>query len=138
MTRQANQNHSETSASRAGAVKTPEEILGLPMDASGEAVERAYRRMALRYPPELHPERFSEIHRAYRRLSSLEERLADAAKDPGATLSRLFPRPRLELKIRAADAARADRADALSPLIRALERRGLSELLRRGYERART
>jgi len=117
-------------------MKAPEEILGLATGASSEAIDRAYRRLVLRYPPELYPDRFSEIHRAYRQLSSLEQRMADAGKDPKAALSWLFPMPRMTLKALAP--TDPDRVDAMAPLIRALERRGLGELLRREYDRPST
>lgn len=116
-------------------MKTPEEILGLAAGASGKAVDRAYRRLVLRYPPELYPERFSEIHRAYRHLSSFEQRMTDAGEDPEAALSQLFPIPKMVLKEAAATSPGApDRSEALAPLIRALEHRGLGELLRRGHD----
>ncbi|WP_448382621.1 DnaJ domain-containing protein [Desulfosoma sp.] len=54
------------------------QVLGLPENADRESVERAYRRLARRYPPELQPDRFRRIDVAYRHLISLAERLETA------------------------------------------------------------
>jgi hypothetical protein len=45
--------------------------LNLPLDADPEAIEKAYRRLVRRYPPEFQPERFRIIDDSYRQLTSL-------------------------------------------------------------------
>ncbi len=54
------------------------QILGLSQDADAAAVEKAYRRLARRYPPELQPEKFRHIDAAYRFLISPAHRLETA------------------------------------------------------------
>lgn len=71
-------------------METPHAILGLPSSASAEEITRAYRKLVRRYPPELAPEPFARIHRAYQLLTSLEHRMEAARTDPGATLDQLF------------------------------------------------
>ncbi len=75
----------------------PHVILGLEPGASRDQVTRAYRRLVRRYPPELNPERFARIRRAYELLSSLKLRIDEALKDPPAALEALFPQPRVTL-----------------------------------------
>lgn len=64
--------------------------LNLPSDAGHEAVEKAYQRLARRYPPEFHPDKFRMLDESYRQLTSLpamiEKLLAPAIED-----SRLDP-----------------------------------------------
>jgi hypothetical protein len=59
--------------------------LNLPADAGPEAVEKAYQRLARRYPPEFHPEKFRTIDESYRQLTSLpamiEKLLAPVIED---------------------------------------------------------
>ncbi len=56
------------------------EILGVSPDASEEEIKRAYRRLARKYHPDLHPgdkeaeERFKEINEAYEILSDPQKR----------------------------------------------------------------
>ncbi len=58
----------------------PHQILGVPKDASWAKIEKAYRRLAMKWHPDRNPEdpsaqdRFKEIQWAYQRLK--EERLA--------------------------------------------------------------
>ncbi len=73
-------------------------ILGLKPGATREEITRAYRKLVRRYPPELNPERFARIRRAYELLSSLEHRMAELRKDPEAALEALFPPPPVKLK----------------------------------------
>src|SRR4051812_5922880 len=55
------------------------EVLGVPRDASGEDIQRAYRRLARRHHPDVNrepgaEERFKEITEAYDTLSDPERR----------------------------------------------------------------
>ncbi len=56
------------------------EVLGVPEDASADAIKKAYREKARTYHPDLHPnepaaeERFKEISEAYAVLSSADKR----------------------------------------------------------------
>ncbi len=50
-------------------------LLNLPSWAGREDIERAYRRLVRRYPPEFHPEKFRDIDEAYRLLTSLAFRV---------------------------------------------------------------
>ncbi len=75
----------------------PYVILGLEPGATREEITRAYRKLVRRYPPELNPERFSRIRRAYELLTSFEHRMTEVRKDPEAALEALFPPPPLEL-----------------------------------------
>ncbi len=72
-------------------------ILGLEPGASREEITRAYRKLVRRYPPELNPERFARIRRAHEFLTSLDQRMAEARKDPEAALEALFPPPPVQL-----------------------------------------
>ncbi len=73
-------------------------ILGLESGAARDEIARAYRKLVRRYPPELNPERFAHIHRAYELLSSLDHRMAEVRKEPEAALEALFPPPPVTLK----------------------------------------
>ena len=76
----------------------PYEVLGLSRGASPEDVDAAYHRLARRYPPELHPERFSAIHRAYRLLSSFENRMLEIRQAEEPPLDDLFPLPPVKVR----------------------------------------
>ena len=52
------------------------QTLGLDREASPEAIEKAYRKLINRYPPEFHPDRFRQIDEAYRYLTSYPKRIA--------------------------------------------------------------
>jgi hypothetical protein len=49
--------------------------LNLPLEAHPETIEKAYQRLARRYPPEFQPEKFRVIDESYRQLTSLPEML---------------------------------------------------------------
>ena len=68
----------------------PHIVLGVPIAATTEEITRAYRKLARRYPPELAPEQFARIHRAYQVLTSLERRMEAAQSAPEETLDQLF------------------------------------------------
>jgi len=76
----------------------PHAILGLEPGAPRNEITRAYRKLVRRYPPELNPERFARIRRAYELLDSLENRMVEVRKDPETALEALFPQPQLTLK----------------------------------------
>ncbi len=84
--------------SRDSRAQEPHAALGLKPGAAREDITRAYRKLVRRYPPELNPERFARIRRAYELLGSLEHRMAEARKDPEEALEALFPPPDLTFK----------------------------------------
>src|SRR5881227_1877248 len=77
---------------------TPHAVLGLPATATAEEITRAYRKLVRRYPPELAPEPFARIHRAYQLATSFERRMEAARTAPEETLDQLFPSPQATLK----------------------------------------
>jgi curved DNA-binding protein CbpA len=79
-------------------MEEPHAVLGLAPGASREEVDRAYRKLVRRYPPELNPDRFARVRGAYELLTSLEHRMAEVRKDPEAALESLFPPPPIQLK----------------------------------------
>jgi curved DNA-binding protein CbpA len=79
-------------------METPHEILGLPPSAAPEEITAAYRKLARRYPPELAPERFARIHRAYQLLTSPEFRMEAARARPEEAIDQIFSVPGLTLK----------------------------------------
>ena len=80
------------------------EILKLSPSATTGDIEKAYKRLVRRYPPEFHPEKFRELDEAYRFLTSLPyllERLLSpeiekTAIDPELFVFSLSPPPSLE------------------------------------------
>ncbi len=74
------------------------QVLGLKPGAAREEIDRAYRTLVRRYPPELNPERFALIHDAYDRLRSFERTMEEVRKIPEAGLDSLFPVPRMSLR----------------------------------------
>ena len=51
------------------------EQLNLDQQATAEAIEKTYRKLITRYPPEFNPEKFRQIDEAYRFLSSFPRRV---------------------------------------------------------------
>ena len=106
----------------------PHAILGLEPGATRDQITRAYRKLVRRYPPELNPERFARIRRAYERLSSLELRMAEVRKNPEAVLEDLFPPPRVTLTPAPSPPEPLEPED-LEPLLGPLRRELLKRLL---------
>jgi curved DNA-binding protein CbpA len=108
----------------------PYRVLLLAPGARTEEVERAYRKLVRRYPPELNPQRFAEIHRAYKRLTSLEQAMEEAFDQPTEALDRLFPTP--IVRLRPADNPPPNRAAPpdLEPLVQGLRHQLLRLVLR--------
>jgi curved DNA-binding protein CbpA len=77
---------------------TPNAILGLPPTATVAEITSAYRKLVRRYPPELAPEQFARIHRAYQLATSVERRMEAARTSPEETIDQLFPLPEATLK----------------------------------------
>lgn len=61
--------------------KTAYKILRIDPGASVEDIDKAFRRMVRRYPPEFRPEHFSRIRAAYEYLTSLRAQAEDMEKD---------------------------------------------------------
>src|ERR1700704_1219703 len=80
-------------------METPHAVLGLPAAATAEEITRAYRKLVRRYPPELAPQQFARIHRAYQLLTSPERRMEVARTAPEETIDQLFPVPAMSLKV---------------------------------------
>lgn len=80
------------------AGESPHAVLGLPAAATAEEIDRAYRKLVRRYPPELAPQRFARVHRAYQLLTSPERRMEAARTAPEEAIDQLFPTPRATLK----------------------------------------
>lgn len=79
-------------------METPHAVLGLPASASAEEILRAYRKLIRRYPPELAPEQFARIHRAYQVLTSAGRRMEAVRMAPEEAIDQLFPLPKVRLK----------------------------------------
>ena len=56
--------------------ETALEVLGLDSQASQVDMEKAYRKLLNRYPPEFHPEKYRRVDEAYRFLTSYPRRVA--------------------------------------------------------------
>jgi curved DNA-binding protein CbpA len=85
----------------------PHEVLGLPADASDEAVRKRYLELVRQYSPEQNPEKFAAIRSAYEslkdRTTRLRYRLFEAGRNEN--LERIMeevecrsPRRRLSLR----------------------------------------
>lgn len=77
-------------------LENPYDVLGVPRDADGDAIKRAYRKLAMEYHPDRNPgdpaaeERFKQISEAYATLRDPEtraryDRYGDAAPGRGPT-----------------------------------------------------
>lgn len=107
----------------------PYKVLGLEPGAGPEEAGRAYRALVRRFPPELNPERFARIHRAYELLRSCARGMEEARRTPEGALDALFPAA--QVRLRPLD----DAPEPLAPrdlevLLRPLRRALLERLLR--------
>ena len=115
-------------------METPHAVLGLPAMATAEEIARAYRKLVRRYPPELAPQQFARIHRAYQLLTSPERRMEVARTSPEETIDQLFPLPAMTLRALPPPPpllAGRDLEPLLAPFRRARLARILSEALQR-------
>lgn len=110
-------------------MEDPYRVLGLAPGAGREEIDRAYRTLVRRYPPELNPDRFALIHDAYDQLRSFERTMEEVCKAPEAGLGSLFPVPRMTL--RPFDPVSTPlQPQGLEPLLRPWRRMQLARLLR--------
>jgi DnaJ-like protein len=113
-------------------METPHAILGLPASAAAEEITRAYRKLVRRYPPELAPQQFARIHRAYQLLISPELRMEVARTAPEETLDQLFPLPAMSLRTPAPPPPVLTGRD-LEPLLAPFRRTRLVRVLREAF-----
>ena len=106
----------------------PYQVLGVAPGAGGDEISKAYRALVRRYPPELNPERFARVQRAYDLLRSCARGMEEVWRAPEAALDALFPAPRMTL--RRLDTPAALQPQDLEPLLRPLRRALLERLLR--------
>jgi curved DNA-binding protein CbpA len=110
-------------------MEDPHQVLGLEPGAGSEQINQAYRTLVRRFPPELNPERFALIHRAYELLRSCERAMEEARRAPESALDALFPVPQMVLKP-LAEAPGPPQPQDLEPLLRPFRRALLERLLR--------
>ncbi len=111
-------------------MEIPHAVLGLPAMATAEEITRAYRKLVRRYPPELAPQQFARIHRAYQLLTSPERRMEEAQSAPEETIDQFFPVPATILRAAPSPPpllAERDLEPLLAPFRRARLARILSE-----------
>jgi curved DNA-binding protein CbpA len=113
-------------------LETPHAVLGLPVSAAAEEITRAYRKLVRRYPPELAPQQFARIHRAYHLLTSPELRMEVARTAPEETIDQLFPLPAMSLKAPASPPPVLTARD-LEPLLAPFRRTRLVKVLRQAF-----
>lgn len=107
----------------------PFRVLKLPDSATPEEIELAYRRLVRRYPPELNPRRFAEIHRAYKTLTMLDRTMEEAIEHPIETIDQLYPPPAVHLRPPGEEPPARPTAEDLEPLIQDLRRQVLLRVL---------
>jgi len=106
----------------------PYQVLGVAPGAGSDEISRAYRALVRRYPPELNPERFARIQRAYELLRSCARGMEEVRRKPEEALDALFPAPQMVL--RPLDAPAPLQPQDREPLLRPLRRALLERLLR--------
>jgi hypothetical protein len=111
----------------------PHAVLGLAPGAGPVEIAAAYRKLVRRYPPELAPERFAAVHRAYQMLTSPARRMEAALAAPEDELARLFPLPALTLRPAPPPPPPVTAAD-LEPLLAPVRRAVLARLLAAGMQ----
>jgi hypothetical protein len=111
---------------------TPHAVLGLPVSATDDEITTAYRKLVRRYPPELAPEKFARIHRAYQLLTSPVRRMEAARTAPEETIDHLFPVPAVALKPPPPPPPPLTEQD-LEPVLGPFRRALLIKLLRDGF-----
>jgi hypothetical protein len=109
-------------------VDEPHAVLGLAPGAGPGEIAAAYRKLVRRYPPELAPERFAAVHRAYQLLTSPARRMEAALAAPEDERVRLFPLPALTLRP-APPTPPPITARDLEPLVAPVRRAVLARLL---------
>jgi curved DNA-binding protein CbpA len=89
------------------AMTDPYAVLGLPPDASDDAIRKRYLELVRQFSPEHHPEKFTAVRSAYESLKDLNTRLRYRLFEAGRneTLDRIVeeiecrsPRRRLSLQ----------------------------------------
>jgi hypothetical protein len=80
------------------ATSDPYAVLGVAPGVDDDELDRRYRRLVRRYPPELSPQRFAEIQAAYDQLRSLEACARGAMCEIGSAIDQLYPPPEVRLK----------------------------------------
>ena len=61
----------------------PFTVLGVPPDATDEAIRRRYLELTREFPPEQHPDRFAKIRAAYEKVKDLDGRVRYRLFDAG-------------------------------------------------------
>ncbi|HIE01112.1 MAG TPA: molecular chaperone DnaJ [Thiotrichaceae bacterium] len=56
-------------------MKTPFDLLGIPENATDEAIKKAYLQKVRQYPPERAPEQFQTIRAAFEAIKTQQQRL---------------------------------------------------------------
>lgn len=74
-------------------MENPYAILGLSSSAPEEEITRTYRKLVHRYPPELAPQQFARIHRAWQLLTSLEHRMLAVRDAPVEAIDQAIALP---------------------------------------------
>lgn len=113
-------------------MEIPHAVLGLPAVATAEEITSAYRKLVRRYPPELAPQQFARIHRAYQLLTSPERRMEEAQSAPEETIDQLFPVPAAILKVPAPPPPVLTARD-LEPLLAPFRRVRLARILSEAF-----
>jgi hypothetical protein len=109
-------------------VEDPYKVLGLEPGAGADRIGQAYRALVRRFPPELNPERFARIHRAYELLRSFARGMEEVRRTPEEALDALFPAAQILLRPLEAAPDPLQPQD-LEPLLRPLRRALLERLL---------